>query len=100
MIHNPSRRPELKRALAQYRKFHGVNPRKALKRGTGKQVLVALGDVVEIVYEPRRGQRKRVHWVHKFKQRAILATDENGRGLFIVDPKGRVMVDFGAGIVT
>ena len=102
VITNPTSRAELGQAVRQYRKFHGVNPKRALRRGKGKKarVLVGLGDMVEIVYEPRRGQRKRIHWFHKFKRRAILATDDKGRGLYIVDPEGRIMVDFSAGIVT
>ena len=101
ILTNPAS-PELARAVKRYRKFHGVDPKRALRRGRGKKakVLVGLGDMIEIVYEPRRGQRKRVHWFHQFKRRAILATDADGNGLYIVDPSGKVMVDFSAGIVT
>lgn len=97
-ITNPSKIPAA--LLRRYRAFHGVNPKRALVSGRGKvKGLIALGDVVEIVYEPKRGERKRIHWFHKFKRKAILATDVTGKELYIVDPKGRVMVDFQRGIV-
>ncbi len=93
--------PHSRSALAAYRKFHGTNPVKVAKAGRGKnpKAMLSMGDVVEIVYEPRRGQRKRAHWVHKFKRRALLLASPDGRELRIIDSAGRVLVDFGRGII-
>ena len=93
--------PKSGAALAAYRQFHGVEPVKVKRIGRGKNPkrMVSLGQVVEVVYEPRRGQRRRVHWFHRFKGRAVLLASPDGRELRILDPDGAVLVDFDRGIV-
>lgn len=97
-ITNPSKR-ELAAAVKNYRQFHGVNPKKALKLGSGGKVLIALGELNEVVYTPRRGQRRGPAFFHKFKRGNVLAVTADGKKLVIVDRKKRKAVDFDAGIV-
>lgn len=96
-IANPSR-AELARALTAYRRFHGVDPKK-VTRGKGKGVLVALGELREIVYQPRRGQRRGPAFFHNFKPGNVLAVTADGKRLVIVDRRSRKAVDFDLGII-
>ncbi len=93
---NPSK--DLARAVKAFRQFHGVAPKKVTK-GRGKGVLVALGELREIVYQPTRGMRKGPAFFHKFKPGNVLAVTADGKRLVIVDRKKRKAVDFDAGIV-
>ena len=99
LVVNPSTASRAK-AAAAYRQFHGVNPKKATKLGRGKGVLIALGELREIVYQPRRGNRSHgAAFFHNFKPGNVLATTPDGKKLVIVDRKGRKAVDFDLGIV-
>lgn len=95
-LSNPA---SLKKALAAYRQFHGVNPKKATK-GDGNGVLIALGELREIVYQPRRGSRKGPAYFHNFKPGNVLAVTADGKRLVIVDRKKRRAVNFDLGIVS
>lgn len=87
-------------ALAAYRKFHGVDPKSVVRVGKGSGVLVALGDLIDLVYKPHRGERRGPAWIHRFGKGAVLAATPDGSKLFIVDTKGkRRMVDWHRGIV-
>lgn len=98
-IGNPGR-AELSKAVAAYKEFHGVNPASARKIGKGKGVLVALGELVEITYKPRRGERKGTAWFHRFRKGAVLAGTPDGKKLYIVDREGgRKAVDWSRGII-
>lgn len=97
-VANPSR-SDLTRAVAQYRRFHGVDPKKATKLGRGKGVLIALGELRELVYQPRRGHRKGPAFFHNFKPGSVLAATPDGKKLVIVDRKNRKAVDFDLGVV-
>lgn len=88
------------KAVAAYRKFHGVQPKSAVRVGKGSGVLIALGSLVDIVYKPTRGDRRGPAWIHRFGRGAVLASTPDGSKLFIVDTKGkRQMVDWSRGIV-
>lgn len=95
---NPAKR-ELAKAVREYTRFHGVKPKRATKLGKGRGVLVALGELREIVYQPRRGSRKGPAWFHKFRPGNVLAVTADGKRLVIVDRKNRKAVDFDYGIV-
>lgn len=97
-ISNPTR-AKLAKAANAYRQFHGVDPKKMTKLGNGGDVLIALGDLREIVYQPRRGDRKGPAFFHKFKPGNVLAVTADGKRLAIVDRKKRTAVDFDLGIV-
>lgn len=98
-IGNPSKR-DLAAAVRAYKQFHGVDPRKALELGGKGPVLVALGELREIVYQPRRGERRGPAYFHHFKPGNLLAATPDGKRLVIVDRKGRTAVDFDLGIVS
>ncbi len=103
-ILNPAGVDELEKAKRAYKKFHGVAPSRVVVRGRrGKRprkVLIVLGRLIDLIYEPRRGQRKRIHWIHAFGPEVRLATDSTGRELFILGPEGVRQVDFSRGIVS
>ncbi len=65
-------------AVAAYRAFHGVDPVEGLRFGPGRKVLVMLGDALEIVYKPRRGERRGPAFVHKITSRVALAAAPGG----------------------
>jgi len=96
---------EVAKALARYREFHGEDPPEIVRMGTRRRgqkprVLIVLGRVVDIVYEPTTGQRKRVHWIHDFGPDARLCTDPTGRELVILTGDNEPQVDFSRGIVS
>lgn len=95
---NPSA-SELRKAAREYQRFHGVKPKRATKLGKGRGVLIALGELREIVYQPRRGSRRGPAWFHKFKPGNVLAVSADGKRLVIVDRRNRKAVDFDYGIV-
>lgn len=87
-------------ADAAYRKFHGVAPRRRRKLGGKGPTLIALGDLIEIVYQPRRGARKGPAYVHKFARGAVVAATVDGRELVLLpSPKRPYRVDWERGIV-
>lgn len=89
------------KAAAAYRQFHGCAPQKIRRIGKGAGVLVALGDLLEIVYKAKRGDRRGAAWWHKFGKGSVLASTPDGKHLFILNPKGtRTAVDWQRGIVS
>lgn len=99
-ISNPAVRGDMARAVAAYTRFHGIKPVRAMRLGKGKGVLVALGELREIVYQPRRGARRGPAFFHAFKAGNVLAVTADGRKLVIVDRARRRAVDFTRGIVS
>ena len=95
-IANPT---TMRKAVDAYRQFHGVDPKKATK-GRGKGVLIALGELQEVVYRPNRGKRKGPAFFHKFKAGNVLAVTPDGKRLVIVDRDNRKAVDFDLGIIS
>lgn len=98
---NPQRirSTELEKAVGAYKQFHGTNPHKVTK-GKGRGVLISLGELREIVYQPTRGKRKGPAFFHNFAAGNVLAVTADGRRLVIVDRKNRKAVDFDLGIVS
>lgn len=89
----------LEAARKAYRTFHGVEAGKPVRFGPGNLVLLAIGDLKEIIYKPSKGDRKGPAWYHQFGKGAILATDPEGKKLYIVDRSGKIRVDFDRGII-
>jgi hypothetical protein len=91
----------LKRAVAAYRRFHGVPPVSARRLpGKGRGVLISMGALREIVYQPRRGDRRGPAFTHRFGRGAVLAVSPDGQHLYIVKTDGsRMRVDFDRGII-
>lgn len=94
---NPS--SKLDQATRRYRQFHGVDPERVTKLSGKGEPLIALGELREIVYQPRRGARKGPAFFHQFKAGNVLATNAAGTKLVIVDRRKRRAVDFDLGIV-
>jgi hypothetical protein len=91
---------DLDLARKAFRQFHATDPREVRRIGKGRKVLVALGDLRELVYQTRRGHRRGPAWFHKFGRGSKLAATPDGRRLFIVTPKGKVAVDWKRGIIS
>lgn len=68
----------LDEALDAYREFHGCDPTEALVIGNGRRVAVMLGDAIEIVYKPNRGERRGPAFVHKITSRVAVAAVPGG----------------------
>jgi len=103
-ISNPARPSRAAAAaVAAFQAFHGkITPRvNRVRRPPGAPaILVALGDLREIVYAATRGARRGPAWIHKFGRGAKLAADPSGKHLWIVRGRGsRVRVDWARGIV-
>jgi hypothetical protein len=98
---NPS--PAGARALRAFERFHGHRDPKVseidLPPGA-PQVLISLGDVREIVYEPTDpSHRSGAEYIHKFGREAKLAADPSGRNIYIVRGRGgKTRVDWSSGI--
>lgn len=87
-------------AIAAYKRFHGVEPKPSqVHRGDGNGILIALGELCRIDYQPTRGQRSGPTWYHHFKPGAVLCTSPDGRRLVVLDRQGKRLVDFDRGIV-
>lgn len=94
IVGNPTRT-----AHAAFRKFHGTEPSK-VRRIDGDDDLVALGDIVEVIYRPRTGVRTDADYVHKFKPGAILAATVDGTALHVIpNPRKPFRVDWSRGII-
>ena len=95
---------QMEKAARKYRQFHGVDPDKITTIGNPEaadaKVLIVLGRLVDLIYEPSKGLRKTIHWHHKFGKDARLATDISGKKLYIVGKQGQVQVDFSRGIIS
>lgn len=101
-IGNPSTvsASDMRKARDAYKRFHGIEPPpQCVHVGDGKGVLIGLGEIKRIDYGPKRGHRKGPIWFHHFKPGAVLASSPDGRRLVILDPKGKVLVDWDRGIV-
>jgi len=87
-------------AAEAYKRFHGRAPDRVRNLGGKGPALVALGDLVEVVYRPTRGARRGAAYVHKFGAGAVLAATPDGRELVIVPGRARpFVVDWEQGIV-
>lgn len=94
---NPSPSPA---AVAAYEAFHEVAPRKVRSVNVpGSGDLVALGDLVEIVYRPTRGARRGPAFVHKFGAGAVVAASPDGTELVLVPGRRPFRVDWRRGII-
>jgi DNA-directed RNA polymerase specialized sigma24 family protein len=95
----PEREPSAA-AVAAFKKFHGVAPRRVRRLPPGFPELVALGLLREVVYRPTIGQRKGPAFFHKFGAGGMLAATPDGTRLFLVPaPRRPFRVDWSRGIV-
>jgi len=102
LLANPTTAADFAAGLAAFRRFHATNPKAVRRIGRGKRVLVALGELREVVYSPRRGQRKGPAFFHRFRPGAVLAASTDGKELRIISAgqRGRrFRVDWSRGIV-
>lgn len=76
-------------ALRAYREFHGVEPQKQRQVAGSAPVLVALGQLREVVYQPTRGDRKGPAFFHRFGRGAWLAATPDGKSLVLVPAAGK-----------
>ena len=74
-------------AVADFEAFHGTEPK---VRGSGFPILVEVGRLREVVYEPTHGERSGVEWFHQFEASSLYAT-EDGKELWIVPDEGEPM---------
>lgn len=87
-------------AARAYREFHGIEPKKVRKLGGEGEALVALGDLLEVVYRPTKGQRRGPAFVHKFGRGAVIAATPDGLQIVLVPaPRKPFQVDWSRGIV-
>lgn len=100
MVANPSKRQPSAAAIAAFREFHETDP-KAIRQIPGKGPdLIALGDLVEIVYRPTRGARRGPAFVHKFGRGAVLAATVDGQQLVLLpSPRKPFRVKWDRGII-
>jgi hypothetical protein len=97
---SPVTAQHMEAARAAYRRFHGVDPKPGqIRHGDGNGILIALGELRRIDYQPRRGDRQGPTWFHHFKAGCVLCTSPDGRRLVILDRHGKRLVDFDRGIV-
>lgn len=98
-LSNPTAASEAK-ALAAFRRFHRAEPSGVRDLGGKGPVLVALGDLVEVVYRPTRGARRGPAFVHRFGRGGVLAATADGRELVLIPSATRPFrVDWARGIV-
>jgi len=105
MIVNPSRtrsrgRTKVPRkAVDAFETFHGgVEPR-VRRIGKGNRVLIEIGRLREVVYQPRRGDRRGPAWVHKVRGARLAATPDGKQLVIVIDPKHPMRFDPERGIV-
>lgn len=80
---------QLRAAEKAYRRFHGVDPATVKKVPGRAPVLVALGQLKEVVYQPTRGVRKGPAFFHVFGKGATLAATPDGKHLILVPRLGK-----------
>jgi hypothetical protein len=98
-LSNPARGDAAAAARA-YERFHRTKPKSVRVLGGKGRTLVALGDLLEVIYRPTRGARRGPAFVHKFGQGAVLAATADGAELVLVPAPGRPFrVDWDRGIV-
>jgi hypothetical protein len=85
------------KASKLYQDFHGIQPRPRMVRYEAPvEPLVAIGDLVNIEYKPRRGCRAGTHFTHEsgdtgtriLKTNLILAVDATGKNFFLLRKNG------------
>lgn len=87
-------------ARQAYETFHEMAPQKTRDLGGDGPPLVALGELIEVVYKPTRGARRGPAFVHEFARGAVLAATPDGRELVLLpSPKKPFRVDWQRGIV-
>lgn len=87
-------------AVVAYEAFHEAAPHKVRSVNVaGSGDLVALGDLVEIVYRPTRGARRGPAFVHKFGAGAVVAASPDGTELVLVPGRRPFRVDWHRGII-
>lgn len=87
-----------KKAVNMFRRFHNFDPDRVIriKAPNGyPKTLVALGYLKDIVYFSNKdinneGIKDENAYIHKFEHETILATDPDGKGLYILNPQMRV----------
>lgn len=88
------------KALAAFRKFHQVEPKKLIKLPKGAPDLIVMGTLREVVYQPTRGVRKGPAFFHRFGKGARLAATVDGKQVFLIPDKGKPFrVDWERGII-
>lgn len=100
-LSNPSRAGNTMDAARQaYQTFHEMPAPKARNLGGDGPPLVALGELVEVVYQPTRGARRGPAFVHRFRRGAVLAATPDGQELVLLpSPKKPFQVDWKRGII-
>lgn len=93
--------PNFMATVKKYKQFHGCMPTKVTMHkipiGDDKKVvpMVAIGRTDESVYRPtpgmKRSNKARSTWIHKWKQKPMLATDASGK-LLVTVLKGKARV--------
>lgn len=88
-------------AVRAFREFHECEPRgvRVVDVPGISGELIALGDLVEIVYRPTRGARRGPAFVHKFARGARVAATIDGKHLVLVPGPRAFRVDWRRGII-
>lgn len=95
-------RDKLEKAVAAYEEFHGEAPTEVMELPGPGAVYVMLGELRDVLYEPRKGHRSGAVWEHTFGPGAALVASPDGRDVRIVSLEGegaRLRVDWSRGIV-
>lgn len=91
---NPATGSQAERAAKTFRKWHGFNSKGVIAVKGTRSVparLVKLGEMPEIVYRSDKWTGKSQTYLHKFgRPRPLLATDPDGKRLFIIGGGYRV----------
>jgi len=91
---NPIREGSKRNPESLYESFHGVSPTRKTKvyYEPPPSELIAIGELKQLNYQPRVGKRNRTEYYHRggdlgdktIKVNAVLATDKEGKYLYIV----------------
>lgn len=92
----------LRRAKRKYREFHGVEPDRVIPVDAPDlpPFLVILGELTELSYRPTEPTARQGEYTHDFgdygthkgKEVPLLATDPEGKNLFIVKRRSKFKV--------